>query len=105
MSSPSHNGNTFRVLIVDDTPGIHDDIRKVLASTPKPSLQSLEDEVFSTKDESVAPPVTHFEIDSAYQGEEGVKRVREALAAGKPYALAFIDMRMPPGIDGCETIS
>jgi two-component system, NtrC family, sensor kinase len=42
-------------------------------------------------------------VDSAYQGEEGISRVKEAVAAGRPYALAFVDIRMPPGIDGVET--
>ncbi|MBC7860603.1 MAG: EAL domain-containing protein, partial [Burkholderiaceae bacterium] len=45
-----------------------------------------------------------FELDSAYQGEQGVERMRQSLAAGRPYALAFVDMRMPPGLDGVETI-
>jgi signal transduction histidine kinase/two-component SAPR family response regulator/HPt (histidine-containing phosphotransfer) domain-containing protein len=45
-----------------------------------------------------------FTIDSAFQGEEGLARVQQAQAAGKPYALAFVDVRMPPGWDGIETI-
>ena len=45
-----------------------------------------------------------FEIDSAFQGQEGLEKVRAAVAAGKPYAVAFIDVRMPPGWDGIETI-
>ena len=44
-----------------------------------------------------------FEVDSASQGEEGVQRVRQAAREGRPYALAFVDIRMPPGIDGVET--
>ena len=43
-------------------------------------------------------------MESAYQGVEGVQLLRQALEKGEPYAMAFVDMRMPPGIDGIETI-
>jgi len=46
-----------------------------------------------------------FQIDSAFQGEEGLEKVRAAAAAGAPYAVAFVDVRMPPGWDGIETIA
>jgi signal transduction histidine kinase len=45
-----------------------------------------------------------FELDSAYQGQEALAMVRAARDAGRPYALAFVDMRMPPGWDGLTTI-
>jgi CheY-like chemotaxis protein len=45
-----------------------------------------------------------FDVDSAFQGQEGVAKVREALAAGQPYALVFLDYRMPPGWNGAETL-
>src|SRR6185369_6863778 len=55
-----------------------------------------------------APPApagsAPFELDSAYQGQEGLAKVEAALQAGRPYAMAFVDMRMPPGWDGVETI-
>ena len=44
-----------------------------------------------------------FELDSAYQGQEGLEMVKQALAVGRPYGVAFIDVRMPPGWDGIET--
>lgn len=50
-------------------------------------------------------PTTAFEFDSAYQGQEGLERVCQARAEGRPYAVAFVDVRMPPGWDGIETIS
>ena len=46
-----------------------------------------------------------FELDSAYQGQEGFEMVKGALAENRPYALAFVDVRMPPGWDGIETIA
>ena len=45
-----------------------------------------------------------FRLDSAFQGEEALAKVRQAVAAGDPYSVAFVDMRMPPGWDGLETI-
>ncbi|MEC8557429.1 MAG: EAL domain-containing protein [Planctomycetota bacterium] len=43
-------------------------------------------------------------LDSAYQGEDGLRKVVAAVECGEPYALAFVDMRMPPGWDGLQTI-
>lgn len=54
-------------------------------------------------DVSKKPGVERFEIDSAFQGQEGLERVQQALAGGRPFAMAFIDVRMPPGWDGIET--
>ena len=48
---------------------------------------------------------TGFELDSAYQGQEGLEMVKKALAENRPYAMAFVDVRMPPGWDGVETIA
>src|SRR5207302_5572824 len=49
------------------------------------------------------PKRTDFQIDSAFQGQDGLQKVRDAMASYDPYALAFIDVRMPPGWDGVET--
>lgn len=92
------------MLVVDDTRAIHDDIRKVLAAKSGDNpVASAERELFGT-----AAPLratrANFEIDSAYQGTEGVERVRAAVREGRPYAVAFVDMRMPPGDDGLPTI-
>ena len=46
-----------------------------------------------------------FELDSAYQGQEALEMVKQALAENRPYAMAFVDVRMPPGWDGIETIA
>ncbi len=95
-----------RLLIVDDNAAIHQDFRKVLAVQPEHAAQSaldqLEADIFGPSAQVAIRP--EFEIDSAYQGQEGVAMARDAIAAGRPYAMAFIDMRMPPGWDGLETI-
>jgi diguanylate cyclase (GGDEF)-like protein len=92
-----------RVLIIDDTPSIHDDFRRVLSGGRETSeVDAAEQELLGQPN----PPVDEasFEIDSAYQGREGLDKVAASLAVDRPYALAFVDMRMPPGWDGVETI-
>ena len=99
-----------RILIVDDNADIHVDFRKVLL--PKKDKQdaeltSLEDHLFG--DEEATQPEElaldwSYEIDSAYQGLQALQMVEEAARDGNPYALVFMDVRMPPGWDGVETI-
>jgi two-component system sensor histidine kinase/response regulator len=91
-----------RILIVDDSRAIHDDFRKILASKSRfPEMSSTEADLFGAP--ATAGTVISFELDSAYQGEEAVEMIKRALAAGRPYAMAFMDVRMPPGWDGIET--
>jgi signal transduction histidine kinase/FixJ family two-component response regulator len=92
-----------RVLVIDDNRAIHDDFRKILspAATTAAALDATETAMFGPPTETV--PETQFEVDPAYQGEEGVLLVKKALEAGRPYAMAFVDVRMPPGWDGVET--
>jgi PAS domain S-box-containing protein len=92
-----------RVLVIDDNRAIHDDFRKILApaTAAATALDATESAVFG---EPASPVLqTQFEIASAYQGQEGVLLVKEALEAGMPFAMAFVDVRMPPGWDGVET--
>ena len=97
--------NDIRIIIIDDNPSIHQDFIKILApKRVRNSLDDLDDELFGDGHNSEEIPLPTFVIDTALQGEEGVKCVKEAIEEGKPYALAFIDIRMPPGIDGIETI-
>ena len=93
-----------RVLVIDDNRAIHDDFRKILSpSTATASaLDAVETAVLGPPAETV--PETQFEVDAACQGQEGVQLVKKALEAGRPYAMAFVDLRMPPGMDGVETI-
>jgi len=93
-----------RILLVDDMPTIHEDFRKILApqSSTKSALDAARAALFG--DEPVADAAPQFELDSAYQGQEGLAKVQASLDKGLPYAMAFVDMRMPPGWDGVETI-
>jgi diguanylate cyclase (GGDEF)-like protein len=95
-----------RILIIDDNPAIHQDFRKVLGVQAEHSAQAaldvLEANVFGADVAASTRP--NFEIDSAHQGQEGVTMAHQALTEGRPYAMAFVDMRMPPGWDGLKTI-
>jgi signal transduction histidine kinase/CheY-like chemotaxis protein len=91
-----------RVLLVDDQASIHEDFRKIL-SAPASTTGLDADEALLFGSPTSADPLIRFEMDSAFQGAEGLERVRAAHLAGLPYAMAFIDMRMPPGWDGVET--
>jgi PAS domain S-box-containing protein len=94
-----------RILIIDDNPSIHDDFRKVLSSGGSAKIKDLEGdeaELFGTQKSEVNG--VEFELTSAFQGQEALETVRAAAQAGRPFALAFVDVRMPPGWDGIETI-
>src|SRR5450631_833707 len=98
--------SNHRILIIDDNAAIHHDFRKVLSAdaelTAKHALDSLEADIFGEPATAAARP--NFEIDSAHQGQEGVAMAHQAIVEGRPYAMAFVDMRMPPGWDGLKTI-
>lgn len=97
-----------RILVIDDSEAIHTDFRRILSSEQRRSrndLDQLEEALFGpAPSASNTTPEPEFEVDSAYQGQEGVSRIREALAAGRPYELIFLDYRMPPGWNGAETL-
>ena len=87
MHSSNTSADISRILLIDDHPAIHEDFRVILCPT-QPSTTSCA-----------------FEVESALQGEEGLEKVVAALAEERPFAMAFVDVRMPPGWDGVETIA
>lgn len=103
--TPISSDHHRRILIVDDSRAIHDDFIKILGPrTHRPKSTAEEHALFGTAGEA---PHSGFrlELNSAFQGEESLEMVRRACAEGRPYAVAFIDVRMPPGWDGIETTS
>ena len=103
MPEPSPNPAIFQVLIVDDNRAIHQDFEKILAprqNGPSP-LKDLETSLFGKTPQP--EPGMRLKIESAYQGQEALAMVQSALSQGRPYALAFVDVLMPPGWDGVET--
>lgn len=94
-----------RVLLIDDNDSIHDDFRKLLCD--RPASENEQDQAAAEFfGEALNPHADTggFELDSAYQGQEGLALVERSLEQGRPYALAFVDVRMPPGWDGIETV-
>jgi two-component system NtrC family sensor kinase len=96
----------MRVLVVDDNVAIHADFAKILTPAPlKPDFEALERLALGLGARTVVQSILPaYELTSAFQGEEALERVTRAAAGGAPFALAFVDMRMPPGWDGLETI-
>lgn len=90
-----------RILIVDDNRAIHDDYYRILDPDERgdEELDELDRELFGASERIAG---AQFELSSAFQGEEAVERVRAAREADAPYAVAFVDVRMPPGMDGIE---
>jgi CheY-like chemotaxis protein len=102
MNSNGHIPNQ-RILVIDDNPAIHEDFRKIFGVNKRAdALKDAEASLFgeaSPRNNRLA-----FEIESAYQGQEGLDRIRQSLQENRPYGMAFVDVRMPPGWDGIETI-
>jgi CheY-like chemotaxis protein len=96
-----------RILVIDDSEAIHKDFLRILCpeqKTGSSELDLLEDAIFGTPSPNSRPAVVELQVDSAFQGQEGLVKVKEAQAGGNPYALVFLDYRMPPGWNGVETL-
>jgi signal transduction histidine kinase/DNA-binding response OmpR family regulator len=103
-----------RILIVDDQEDLREQLAKLLLRSGKKNetssfVQNMRDRLMGKKDddelneEEESLPDDAYEVETASQGEEAYEMVKTALANGKPYAVLFTDMRMPPGWDGLET--
>lgn len=93
----------LKIIVIDDNVSIHRDFIKILTTNTGSELDKLKMQIFDEKTSDVIS-LPKFQIDTASQGNEGVERIKQALDQGNPYALAFVDVRMPPGWDGIETI-
>jgi diguanylate cyclase len=94
-----------RILVIDDSPAIHVDFRKVLgAAQADPSAVSNIEAALFGDAPVMAPARASWEVTCALQGQEGAEVARAALLEGRPYSVAFVDMRMPPGWDGLKTV-
>jgi len=94
-----------RILIIDDNPSIHEDVRKILGVPSEEDTQIDREAALLFGQELEVTDKVEFDIDSAFQGQDGLVMVEKALREQRPYAMAFVDVRMPPGWDGIETIS
>ncbi|MGB0909925.1 MAG: ATP-binding protein [Nitrospirales bacterium] len=92
-----------RILVIDDSPSVIEDYRKVLLPTENmTAVQATRATLFSGQ--VGVCQQEPFVVDVAEQGSIGCALVEQSITQGMPYAVAFVDMRMPPGWDGVETI-
>ncbi|MEM9102398.1 MAG: response regulator, partial [Pseudomonadota bacterium] len=98
--------NNQRILVVDDQNSIHEDFNKILLpnNNNDETLQNLENALFDDNPDN-SSETQLFDLEHAYNGEEAINKIQESIEKSLPYAMAFVDVRMPPGIDGIETIS
>jgi two-component system, sensor histidine kinase and response regulator len=95
--------NNHRILVIDNNLPIHEDFRKILMPAGSPTvLTQARASLFG--DVALSPQRESFNVDFADRGEVGFRMAEEATGSGTPYTLAFVDMRMPPGWDGVETV-
>ena len=94
-----------RILVVDDNVAIGEDFLKVLAvrSVKSVQLKDMAADLFGREPPAKFPEI-EYRIDVATRGQDGLECVRKANEANDPYALVFVDMRMPNGWNGIETI-
>jgi diguanylate cyclase (GGDEF)-like protein len=104
------NQGSVRVLVADDESEVRDTYARILAPPNEggnaEKFRDLRAKLYSDKGTTPSRPVKPRDaactFDALYCGgaEAAVEAVRESLSSGKPFAIAFLDMRMPPGPDG-----
>jgi CheY-like chemotaxis protein len=103
MATMPDSGGATRILVVDDNTAIHRDFQKILTGGEgRTELDELEHDLFGAASSTRAPK--QFALACAESGQEALKLVQRSCQQGKPFAVAFVDMRMP-GWDGIETVS
>jgi diguanylate cyclase (GGDEF)-like protein len=100
-------GIKMRILVADDEPQLLAAYKVCLEKTndqDSDTLNAMGDALFGGAEAEAASEFTpENQVDYVNQGEAAVAAVQDAIAAGDPYAVLFLDMRMPPGMDGFET--
>lgn len=114
MGREKTNSANRKILIVDDQPEVLEDYVKILDPYPKKcketeeKLASMEAELFGDPDAKAGISrriEKEYAVATASQGEEAVSLVKKAIKEKKPFAVLFMDVRMPPGINGVEAAS
>jgi len=94
---------TPRILVVDDNRRIHEDFDLVFFNRQRNlELEADQNEIYG-QGERPAVLRPSYELDHAFSGNEGIEKTESSIAEGRPYQVAFVDIRMP-GMDGVETI-
>jgi len=97
------------VLVIDDEEMVRDNIEEILLprkhNADNDSIDFASSILFDSPKPLLSPRssgIPDFTVHKASNGMEGVEMVKKAVADGNPYAVIFLDMRMP-GWDGLET--
>jgi nitrogen fixation negative regulator NifL len=98
------SNQTRHILVVDDNASIHDDFRKIFGGTTPDSslLDHAAAELFGSAPVREKPT---YKLEFASQGQDALEMVRAAIANQRPYSMAFLDVQMPPGWDGVQTMA
>ncbi|MBC8378299.1 MAG: hybrid sensor histidine kinase/response regulator [Planctomycetes bacterium] len=93
-----------RILLVDDEPMILEELQQVLmpAEITDKELKELQGRLFGESTSPRAAKIT-YDVHCCRQGDEALEAVQQSLERNEPYAVAFLDIRMPPGPDGIWT--
>ena len=97
-------GPQKKLLLIDDNPAIHEDFKKIFIKKVMSEIEKAEMELFDRPTTPETKEKEQFTIDSAFQGQAALEAVKKSIEKNEPYSLAFVDVRMPPGWDGVETI-
>ncbi|MGI9200898.1 MAG: EAL domain-containing protein [Woeseiaceae bacterium] len=94
-----------RVLVCDDDAALIEEYKRCLsldfvADVGATTLTDLEKVLFG--EETNEAGAISFEVETRDQGEAAVEAVEDAIAQGQPFSIVFLDIRMPPGIDGID---
>ena len=104
MSSMLENcTRPLRILVADDEEPVLDAYREIFAGVSTTAETGAFRELRAKLLGSTAPnpaPAALFEVEYCRGAELAVAAVQAALAAGRPFSVIFLDMRMPPGPDG-----
>lgn len=102
------------ILVIDDQRDLRERLANFITKSGKSNetvalVDKMKSKLAGETDDSpilqhVQTREIHYLVDTAASGEEGFKMVKEALTGDQPYAMIFLDMRMPPGWDGMETM-
>ncbi|MDH3611750.1 MAG: EAL domain-containing protein [Gammaproteobacteria bacterium] len=100
-----HDTSTNRILVVDDDVMLIDEYLRCLGEDYEPdsateTLSELEKVLFG--EETDERGAARFMVETRTQGEPAVEAVEEAVRMQQPYCIVFLDIRMPPGINGIE---
>jgi len=106
ITMKEHDLNHFRVLVVDDESYILDLFQEVLSIVEpdgKTHLEARESENKLSKANTSSQSLQLFDVVTCQQGGEAVDAIKSSIKENRPFSVAFIDIRMPPGPDGIWT--